>query len=274
MLILVTMFLMFCFGFLGLIPFFQKHEYAVLFLGELVITIPVAMGIGLLKNESEIGSSLFKRFPPSLIPILIILPFCMQCFVTYLTLPVQTLLYELLGERAESIEAASSQGEFFAQVFCVCLVPAILEEFLCRGVIMRMLKPYGIAVSMTVSALAFTILHFDIYSFLIIFMLGMLLSAVKILTGSIWACVLMHFSNNLAAIISAFIISEQMTTALTTVNIASLILFPVCLILMIKKMTDNVTGFRDVQKKKAGFSIEMVICLAVFAGTAVLDIWF
>jgi hypothetical protein len=39
-------------------------------------------------------------------------------------------------------------------------------------------------------------------------------------------------------------------------------------------MTDNVTGFRDVQKKKAGFSIEMVICLAVFAGTAVLDIWF
>ena len=267
-LILITMCLMAACGLLMVIPFFERHQYAALCVGELSIVLPTLIGMFMLRNEPETGDSVFKMFSPSLIPILIILP-CMQTFLIYLTLPVQTLLYEILGERPDSVAAVTSVGEFFVQLLTICLIPAVVEEFLCRGVIMRMLKPYGIVVSMVVSALAFTILHMDLYSFIIIFMLGMLLSAVKILTGSIWACVLVHFSNNLWAVVSTFINAHDMKTAIIAINILSVILFPAAFLMLVGKTRKNVIGYKEFKKKKMGFSLEMLICLLLFAGMTV-----
>lgn len=263
-LILITMCLMIAFSFLGLIPFLQRHYYAAICIGELSILIPAAIGSYMLRREKK--DSCFRGFSPALIPSLVLIPFCMQVFLTYLTVPLQVVLTNLFGESVQDMKGAGSAGEFFVQILAVCAVPAVVEELLCRGVIMRMLKPYGMAVSMTISALAFTMLHFDIVSFPIIFMLGMLLAAVKIMTGSIWACILIHFSNNLSAVIALSVFSGGVNIRDVIFNIAALLIFPAALIYLLKKTKPNVVGLRDSEKVKTGFSAEMCICLLIFAG--------
>lgn len=265
---------MFATSFIGLIPFFREHPYLTVFAGEMVLLIPVAIGLELLKKSNVIGESFFKRISPSIVPILMLLPFCYQVFVTYITLPMQSFLIETLGERPQNNFPVESVQEFFIQVGVICLVPALVEEFLTRGVIMRMLKPYGIVLAMIVSSLAFTILHFDIHSFFVYFMLGMLLSTVKIATGSIWASVLMHFSNNLTAVLSGILIAKQMDNVLIAINLMAFFLFPVLLCLLLKKTKKNLVTKNDGKREKIGFSKEMIICFAIFLVVVISDFMF
>ena len=271
-LILVTMCLIILISFLGLIPFFQNHYYLTLLTGELSILIPTAIGLCMLRREGA-GYDEYKRlFHPSLIPALILLPFCMQIFLSYLLAPLQSVLNELAGPGPDVGEGVLSAGDFFMQAAAVCAVPAVVEEFLFRGVVMRLLKPYGMAASMIFSALAFTMMHFDIASFPVIFMLGMLMGSVRIMTGSVWACVLIHFSNNFSALLSSVFIDGAPDAAVAAVNILSLIIFPAAVIYLAVKTKPNVVGLRDREKKKTGFSPEMCICLLIFAGMTVIQI--
>lgn len=268
-LILITMCILFIFGLLGFIPFFGRHEYLFMSLGELALLLPIALGAAELKNNS-LEKSLKKGFAPSLIPIFILIPFCMQTFVVYMTLPIHSILYEIFGEMTDTVGRADSLPEFLAQVVSVCILPAFIEELLCRGVVMDMMKPYGIAAAMLVSAFSFTLLHFSAYSFLVIFMLGMLMAAVRILTGSLIACMLIHFSNNFFSLIMNGI-PEENTVALGIITAISFILFPVLIMRLMKKTGGNVAGMTDIKTQKITFSPAMCICLAIFAATAIFE---
>lgn len=252
----------------GLIPFFEKNPYLLMGLGELSIVIPVFIGARMLRRVPRLGQSLFTPFSPRLIPVLILLPFCLQIFVRVLTLPLHSLLYNIFGEPSQTVEAAGSNSEFLLQVFTVCLIPAVMEELLCRGVILRMLKPYGLVVSVLASAFAFSMLHFDVYSFLTIFMLGILLAAVRLLTGSIWACVLMHFANNLTAVLSVSLLNEKNIPVFVLIYILAMIIFPTGIYYLLKKQSKTLT-LRNFPKKKPEFSIAMCICVFLFVFTGI-----
>ena len=263
-LILITICILLGSGVLYIIPLFQRNPYVFMTFGEGILIVPVLMGILMLKRQKSPDASLFEGFSPKLIPVLVVVPFVMQNFFMYLTLPVHGGLYELLGEPEQGIEAAANLKIFLMQIVAVCIVPAFVEELLCRGVIMQMLKPYGITVMMTVSASMFAILHFDLQSFIILFMLGMLMSAVKILTGSIWACVLIHFSNNLWAMITLILSEKGMENFLMVLNLVSVVFFPICVYIILKKCKNRVIGISFEKSKKPGFSLSMFFCIGLF----------
>ncbi len=259
-LVLLTMLIVLAGSFIGLIPILDRHEYLWMAVSECALAIPILIGVRMLKGTPGFGSALFKGFSPALVPILVLIPFCMQNFILYITLPLEGLLYELFGSDASAVVKADSVRALAVQIFSICLVPAVMEEFLCRGVIMRLLKPYGTAVAVMVSALTFSMLHFSMTSFVVIFMLGVLMAAVKIMTGSIWACVLIHFSNNLAAMIS-----EQLAIgdfAAQIVEITAAVLFPVLVFGMFKLLKPEMPI--EPKRKKTGFSVSMVLCIMFF----------
>ena len=266
-LILITMCLLFAFGFLGFIPFFAEHEYFLTALGEVSFLLPVFLGLGALKNKN-VEKSLRKGFAPSLVPILFLIPFCMQTFVVTITLPLHSLLYRLFGDMPDNVGNAVSAAEFFLQILTVCILPAVIEELLCRGVIMEMLKPYGIVVSMLVSAFAFAILHFSAYSVPVIFMMGILLAAVKLLTGSLWACIFVHFSNNFISLI-ANLIPENSGWLSEVIAAAAFLLFPILLMRLLKKT--RAAQITDTKCKKVTFSPVMCVCLGIFAATIIYE---
>lgn len=263
---MITMCLLVAFGFLGYIPFFAKHEYLFSSLGELSFLLPVAIGAGQLKNKRAL---LGGGFSPSLVPIFVLLPICMQTFVLTMTLPLHTALYELFGDVQAEVKNARSLAELFAQVISICVLPAVIEELLCRGVIAEMMKPYGTVAVMLVSSVAFAMLHFSVYSLPVIFMMGILLISVKILTGSLWACMLMHFSNNLCSLAIGWIPEENVVLK-GAVTFFAFVLFPVLVMRLLKKThPEHIT---DKGTAKITFSLAMCVCIAIFALITILGL--
>jgi sodium transport system permease protein len=77
------------------------------------------------------------------------------------------------------------------------LTPAICEELLFRGVILRaLLSRTSPLVAIAVSAAMFGIFHVDIYRLLPTTLLGMVLGFIAWRSGSIWPSMLAHFLNN------------------------------------------------------------------------------
>ncbi len=89
----------------------------------------------------------------------------------------------------------ASRAIFIAVAFAV--VPALTEELLCRSVLMREYEGMGVFSSIFVSALLFSMLHFNAASFPIYFFSGMVLGFVSFVTRSVLASMAVHLLNNM-----------------------------------------------------------------------------
>ena len=82
----------------------------------------------------------------------------------------------------------------------IAVIPALLEEFAIRGVVLKMLRPYGDGFAIFMSALVFGVMHASIFQIPYAFMFGVVLAFAVIKTESIWTGVLLHFVNNAISI--------------------------------------------------------------------------
>ena len=71
----------------------------------------------------------------------------------------------------------------------VLLIPALLEEFLFRGVILRSLRQFGDSFAILVSAVSFGLIHYNLSRDLKGFALGLALGYFVIRSGSVWTAV-------------------------------------------------------------------------------------
>lgn len=88
-------------------------------------------------------------------------------------------------------------GNIFALLYLGAFTPAICEEFLCRGFLLRGLRSrLSKWQSIFIAALLFGALHMNVYQFISASLLGILLAWIALESGSILLCVLFHFINN------------------------------------------------------------------------------
>lgn len=81
----------------------------------------------------------------------------------------------------------------------IAVVPAVVEEILFRGLLLRALRNFGGWVAVGASAFIFGIFHItteSVFRFLPTFWLGLLIGAAVWRTGSLWIGMAMHFANN------------------------------------------------------------------------------
>lgn len=90
------------------------------------------------------------------------------------------------------------------------LLAAISEEFLFRSVIQKALvKLFKNAhIGIIVTALVFSAFHTDFYGFFPRFILGLMLGYMFWMSGSIWASIIMHFTNN-ATIVMLYFLNKK-----------------------------------------------------------------
>ena len=86
--------------------------------------------------------------------------------------------------------------EYIMAVFVLCLLPAIVEELLFRGFILKGLVPLGAAAAVIASAFLFTIFHMSPEQTLYQFILGVVLAVVVLRTGNLLYAMILHFLNN------------------------------------------------------------------------------
>ncbi len=97
-------------------------------------------------------------------------------------------------------------------IFMVALLPAIGEEFLFRGVIQRsftrITKNHHLGI--WISAIFFSALHMQFYGFLPRLLLGGLFGYLLVWSGSMWIPIMAHFFNNAFAVISLYMIDNNL----------------------------------------------------------------
>ena len=110
---------------------------------------------------------------------------------------------ESAGKMTEAFLNVKSIGGLFVNLIIVALLPAIGEEFLFRGVLLRLFKEWtkNKHVAILISAFLFSAVHFQFYGFLPRFLLGALFGYLFVWSRNIWVPVTVHFINNGLAVI-------------------------------------------------------------------------
>lgn len=100
----------------------------------------------------------------------------------------------------------SSFGMMIVNLFVMALLPAVCEEMMFRGWLQRVLSDrLNYHVAIWVSAFIFSAIHFQFYGFVPRMIIGAALGYLYCYTGSLWASIIAHFTNNAAAVITAFL---------------------------------------------------------------------
>ncbi len=150
---------------------------------------------------------------------------------------------ELASKLTELFIGADSIWGLLLNLFVVALIPAFAEEFLFRGVFLKIFNQWfrNIHVAVIVSAIVFSAFHLQFYGFLPRLMMGIILGYVFVLTTNLWVPVIMHFVNNAATVIVYYlyehdyinISAEKFGHTPNTVYIIGSLLMTVWLLLMV-----------------------------------------
>jgi len=88
-------------------------------------------------------------------------------------------------------------------LFIVALIPAIGEELLFRGVLLRLTKEMtkSTHLAVIITALLFSAIHLQFYGFFPRFLLGLILGYSFVFSQNLWVPIFLHFVNNASSVI-------------------------------------------------------------------------
>jgi len=178
-------------------------------------------------DKRNVISTLKLNIKPKIITLIFasILIFVSIPFVDWMISVNQSMKFpEFLGNLEnwfrESENQATALTELFLKVntiwgllfniFMIGIMAAISEEFLFRGVLLKLFAEWtkNIHLAVIFSAILFSAFHLQFYGFLPRFMLGVLLGYLFVWTKSIWVPIFIHFLNNAIAIIVSFLFNK------------------------------------------------------------------
>lgn len=128
--------------------------------------------------------------------------------IAFLTLVISNFLVSmgvLAGEavgfafEASDMPAPETFTGYLWQVLSVAVVPAFVEEFAIRGVVLNSLRKYGDVFAVVVSSVFFGLMHGNIMQAPFAMILGVAIGWLVIKTGSLWTGIAIHFMNNFYA---------------------------------------------------------------------------
>ncbi|MCI9413590.1 MAG: CPBP family intramembrane metalloprotease [Clostridiales bacterium] len=86
-------------------------------------------------------------------------------------------------------------------VVVLAVLPALLEEMVFRGIVLRALLPYGRLFAAVVSSLLFALMHGNLLQVPFAFIVGFACAGLALRSGSIWPASLLHLMNNLVSVL-------------------------------------------------------------------------
>jgi uncharacterized protein len=98
------------------------------------------------------------------------------------------------------------QGLMF-NIFMIAVIPALGEELIFRGIVLRLMGEWtrNLHMAVWISAFLFSTMHMQFFSFLPRLLLGVLLGYMFVWSGRLWVPVFAHFFNNAAAVTVYFL---------------------------------------------------------------------
>lgn len=178
----------------------QKQFFGTFVIEVFMVLIPafIIAGTGSRKEVLKLNKISFKNL--LLTVLLAILSYPIILLLNGLFLSLLSKFIEYKNYPIEFLQRDVSLGNY---IFFICIIPAICEEIFFRGVITNAYEVYGKNFAIIMSALVFSLFHFDIQNFIAPLLLGILFGYILEYTNSIYAAMAAHLTNNIVALISA-----------------------------------------------------------------------
>ena len=94
--------------------------------------------------------------------------------------------------------------ELFIQFVYICVIGPICEEFIYRGLCIKLLMPFGSGLAVTFSALSFGLMHGNVKQAVPAILTGFVYALVAVRYGSIAPTIVIHILNNIAASVTDY----------------------------------------------------------------------
>lgn len=162
---------------------------------------------------------------------------------------------------------------FILTIISTAIIPAFVEEYGCRGITFGMLEKYGQGFALMVSSVLFGVMHGNFRQIPFAFLIGLILGFIRIRTGSVWVCFLVHFWNNLISAIMAgidgIIPTEQINIAYTIYLVIAMIGAIIGILLITKRAGDVYTLEKPeceaTEKQKTVWFFTSIVIIAFIA---------
>ncbi len=107
----------------------------------------------------------------------------------------------------DSFLNVNTVGGLVINLIIIALLAAVGEEFLFRGVILRIFNDWShnVHLSVILSAILFSAIHFQFYGFFPRLFLGIMFGYIFLWTGAIWITVILHFLFNGLTVIAYYL---------------------------------------------------------------------
>lgn len=120
----------------------------------------------------------------------------------YASSVISSLLDQFTGGSFSTASEPVGTAEILTSILCIAVVPAVVEEFAFRGVVLGTLRKYtsdGMAVF--ISAAAFGLIHGNLEQTPFAFCAGLALGYAAVRSGSIIPGIIIHFLNNASSVL-------------------------------------------------------------------------
>ncbi len=143
--------------------------------------------------------------------VLLILAGLGLCFVGNVFDSILVNVFSNFGIEFYSYEEAltrsdlPSNGAYFA-VYAIrtSLIPALVEEYAFRGVLMGGLLKYGEGFAIAMTSVVFGLMHGNFTQVPFAIIAGIALGFVRVKTGSMWPSIILHFLNNFISVLYSY----------------------------------------------------------------------
>lgn len=265
--------------FLQLTPLFSAylqndaaHGLIEIFYYLLCMFIPFAGAYLLMRNEDKATLTLFQKPVSKLSAVIAIPAGLMVCSVANFA---TNFLLSLLEDAGFTIDGGTydtpTSGISLAySLLSIGILPALVEEFALRGVVMQPLRRHGDRFAIVMSAFVFALMHGNLSQFTFAFPVGLALGYFVITTGSIWVGVAIHMLNNLYSVVLTYLLDVRPTAAESFYNIelsVSLVVGIACFVIFLKlcrrKRLQKTADMLKTGEKTAAYLLTVPMVIAV-----------
>ncbi len=151
----------------------------------------VFLALGGMEIFHKCGLSMLQ---PGTVLWIVLLSFLIQPVVTWINLLSMTFVRNHLAQ-----DLSYANGSLLANLLYLALLPALIEEFISRGVLLQGLQSLGVRRAVLLSSLMFALLHLNFNQFFYAFVIGLVMALLVELTDSLYSSMLFHFLINARA---------------------------------------------------------------------------
>ena len=112
------------------------------------------------------------------------------------------------NEILAGVDTPDSLPALVLMIIHSALMPAFVEEFAFRGILLQPLRAWGDWFAIIISAVLFGMMHANMTQVPFAIIAGIALGFATVVTGSLWTSICIHFLNNLASVVYAVLLAS------------------------------------------------------------------